>query len=74
MSTFGKSISFRILKCLSLVTIYLAPAVIAQSTNLLSSGSSVIRLKRKYGVINFVCLLLTIVLITPVGGIKRAHT
>lgn len=64
MSTFGKSIFFKMSKCLSLVTIYLAFAVIAQSTNLLSSGSSVIKLKRKYGVINFVFLLLTIALIT----------
>ena len=39
MDILGQSISFKILKCESLVTMYSAPAATAQSTNLLSSAS-----------------------------------
>lgn len=44
-STFGNGIDSNILKCLSSVTIYRALAVIAQSTNLLSSLSASINPK-----------------------------
>ncbi len=45
-TSFGKSICFRMSKCESLDTMYVAFPAIAQSTNLLSSGSFLIRLKR----------------------------
>jgi len=41
--TFGNSMSLKTLKCLSLVTIHETLALTAQSANLLSSGSAVIR-------------------------------
>lgn len=43
--TLGQSIIFSMLKCLSLVTMYSASDATAQSTNLLSSTSWVIKLK-----------------------------
>ena len=45
----GNEILWRILKCLSSVTRYSALAAKAQSTNLLSSGSSAIKPRRKCG-------------------------
>lgn len=49
--TSGKSMLFRISKCRSLETMYSAIPQMAQSTNLLSSGSCVIKLKRQVGVV-----------------------
>jgi len=47
----GKGSDFNTLKCLSLVTMQSAPALSAQSTNLLSSGSTKIIFHLKYGMI-----------------------
>ena len=62
--TCGKSICFKMSKCLSLDTMYCAFAVIQQSTNLLSSKSDCIRLNLKYGVTSSVFWAFNIVAIT----------
>ena len=59
--TLGKSISLRILKWASLETMYSALPQMAQSTNLLSSGSDFIRLKKYVGETRMVFSPLTIV-------------
>lgn len=65
ISTFGKSVCLSTSKWPSSVTTNLALAATAQSTNLSSSGSAVISLKRKYGVINKVYGLFVI---TPMAA------